>query len=62
MESAKAEGEKIRLIGAADARAVEAVGRWVAANIVATNLREVSQRAPLLMIICCSGRRLSGCE
>ena len=30
MESAKAEGEKIRLIGAADARAVEAVGRWVA--------------------------------
>ena len=29
MESAKAEGEKIRLIGAADARAVEAVGRWV---------------------------------
>ena len=29
VESAKAEGEKIRLIGAADARAVEAVGRWV---------------------------------
>ena len=28
MESARAEGEKIRLIGAADARAVEAVGRW----------------------------------
>ena len=27
VESAKAEGEKIRLIGAADARAVEAVGR-----------------------------------
>ena len=43
MESAKAEGEKIRLIGAADARAVEAVGRWVSANNVATNLREVSQ-------------------
>ena len=33
MESAKAEGEKIRLIGAADARAVEAVGRWVAVPV-----------------------------
>ena len=28
VESAKAEGEKIRLIGGAEARAVEAVGRW----------------------------------
>ena len=44
MESAKAEGEKIRLIGAADARAVEAVGRWVVSkNCRNENLREVSQ-------------------
>ena len=41
MESAKAEGEKIRLIGAADARAVEAVGRWVLVrvNLVCTYFR-----------------------
>ena len=43
MESAKAEGEKIRLIGAADARAVEAVGRWVVVlvrvNLVCTYFR-----------------------
>ena len=28
VEAARADGEKIRLIGAADARAVEAVGRY----------------------------------
>ena len=64
MESAKAEGEKIRLIGAADARAVEAVGRWVVGkyccNEPSQSFRDL--RVPLLMIFCCSGRRLSGCE
>ena len=64
MESAKAEGEKIRLIGAADARAVEAVGRWAVGKYCCN---EPSRSFTVtgegtLMIFCCSGRRLSGCE
>ena len=46
MESAKAEGEKIRLIGAADARAVEAVGRWVVGKYCCNEPSQCPESAP----------------